>query len=315
MNSLDSQLNVGWEFEYLEVGSCSRKPEDTNNLSTHMENESFMSMLGSDGVEMDTNSGHNTNLSTLSTSIDSGIASSFDSSISVDSSVPNSSGSFLTDYSDTLPTCTEPEYQVLECHHPTRNYASEFFSESQTVYQVPNYSTVCPECHGVMKWLEDHSCTINVAVRDIQSGSNTSGMGDSSNFDRYTRAAYVDMEVNRHDLAVDYADFKDVLPSYNQSTESRYNDTLDDYKTTEELLDMKPVSSISSNEDTENRIVDITEYIEAATVPPAKKPEYTKKKKKKIIPKETSEDTQKYKRRKDLSYESVVGVRRIYCHK
>ena len=279
-----------------------------------MENECFMSMLGSNGVELDTISRDNTNLGTLSTSIDSGIASSFDSTISADSSVPNSSDSFLTDYSDALLTRTEPEYQVLECHYPTRNHASEYFSESQTVYEVPNYSVVCPECHGVMKRLEEHSCTINVAVPNIQSGSNTSGMADSSDFDRYTRAAYLDMEANRHDLAVDYAEFKDVLPSYNQSTESRYNDTLDDYKTTEELLEMKPVSSISSNEDTENRIVDVTEHIEGEIVPPAMKQEYTKKKKKKVIPKETSEDTQKYKRRKDLSYESVVGVRRIYCH-
>ena len=314
MSSLDSQLNGGWEFEYLEVGSCSTKPEDTNNLSKDMENESFMGMLGSDGVEMKTNSRDDTNLSIISTSVDSGIASSFDSTISVDSSFPNSSGSCLKDYSDTLPMRIEPEYQVLECHpHPTRNHPSEFFSD--TIYQVPNYSTVCPACHGVMKWREEHACTISLAVPDIQGGSSTSGMTDSSNFDRYTRAAYVDMEANRHDLTMDYAEFKDAVPSYIQSTESRYKDTLDDYKTTEELLEMKPVPSTSSNEDTESRIVDITEYIEAETVPSAKKPEYTKKNKKKKIPKETSEDTQKYKRRKDLSYESVVGVRRIHCHK
>ena len=309
MDSHDIHLNVGWEFEYLESETnYSRTAENTENLSIHMEKESFMSMLGNDSVEKETNCRDDTNFSILSTSNDSGIASSFDSCISMDSSFPNSSGSFPTDYSDALPIHTEQEYQVLECDHRStvRKYPPHFFSESPTVYGDPNHSTVFQAYDGVMKQAVDHSCAINLSV---------SGRGDSSNFDRYTRTTYIDMEAKRQDLAMDYAELKDVVPAYTQSTESRYKDTLDDYNTTEELLENNPLSSISSNEDTESRIADITEYIEAETLPTSKNKEYTKKKKKKTIPKETTEDTKKYKRRKDLSYESVIEVRKIDCHK
>ena len=275
-----------------------------------MAKESFLVLLENDSVERESNSSDKTNLSVLSSSIDSGIASSLDSNVGMDCSLPNSPSSFLKDYLDTLPITINSDHS-----HASECSQFDFPDNDQNVYhQVDGNFSVSSENYGITKQPGDYAQVISLAVPNIQGHHReATRMDNQGQFDHYTRTSYMDIRENRHELDLDYVEFPEALPSGSMDEELRFEDTLQDYNLSAQFPEAeaeRSMSSLSQN-NPDGKIVDIKKRVKSGKSPDTENVEHgsTEQKTQKKST-ESPGDKRKYKRRKDLTYESVVEVMR-----
>ena len=263
-----------------------------------MEYQSFVNLLDSD-IDTTSDSSDETNTSIFSTSIDSGIASSFDSNIS--SSFSLSPQRHVTN----CPKSSSLHVVIARNNHPSlENCPPEFVQYPPQITMATSF----PPHDSGFKQQEQQSSAIMLTTSNVET------MKNYSDFDRYTRSTFSDMEAKRHhDLAAEYIDIKELLPSYRNDIElqtMKYLDALDNYPSMEGIPDLEVIQSVIQHDwEPENRIIDITEYtVPKTSVELNLDMETTTSKKKKNSVKDTAHDKRKYKRRKELSYENVVTV-------
>ena len=292
MDNFDTNIESEYDYPAVPVGKT--KNSDQGITSLDMEDELFLTL-----PEQDKSSSENAHLSTTSTSVDSGrsIASSLESNISTSLSLSSSPQRYVADfpYSSFFPVVHGlPNYTSLE------NSPLECVNGNPHLSEMPASSTHSPYHNKE----EQQSCAINLTMSNVE----TAGTYDG--FDRYTRSTFGNMGVKRHDdLATEHADFQEVMSTYTEDTElktTEYQDTLGRCTTVQNIQNSELM--LQNYLEQGSKIVDITEYMVSDTSANTNNTERKPGNKKNKNMKDTQNDSPKYKRRKDLSYDRMVGV-------